>query len=380
MLARPIFRQAYRLGSRTPLSTPSPLFSPRLLRLYRRPGGPPMDPNQRPDDPPEEIVLTPTQRAQMLQHYKLAHAKPLFTYERARSTARSPVTWTFVACCAGAAVVFYAANTQTVPVSGRRRFNCYGDGGGAIVEEQVRRIEYEVESQGGSFLPEWDPRTRMVRRVMNRLIPVSGMPDKEWEVRVIHDPNTLNAFVLPGGKVFVFDGIFRVTRSEDGLAAVLGHEIAHNIAQHFGERQSSAMGTNMLMYSLLAMSYVIPPLFFAAAWFLPGMLDMMFQMPMSRVQESEADYIGLMIMAEACYDPRAAVEFWKRMDYVAKRNHEETPEWASTHPSNENRIRKITEWLPKAMEKWEQSDCKGHTSAFANMFMDALNRGILVQL
>lgn len=143
----------------------------------------------------------------------------------------------------------------------------------------------------------------------------------------------MNAFVLPGGKVYVFDGIFRVTRTEDGLAAVLGHEIAHNLAQHFGERQSSAMGSNVLMYSLLALSYVVPPLFFAAAWFLPGMLDMMFQMPMSRVQESEADYIGLMIMAEACYDPRAAVDFWKRMDYVAKMNRQDTPEWASTHPS-----------------------------------------------
>ncbi|KKF93250.1 Mitochondrial metalloendopeptidase OMA1 [Ceratocystis platani] len=247
-----------------------------------------------------------------------------------------------------------------LPVSGRRRFNYYGDGGGSVVEQQVKRIEYEVERQGGSFLPEWDPRTKMVKKVMRRLIPVSGMSqDTEWEVRVIHDPHTLNAFVLPGGKVFVFDGIFRVTRNEDGLAAVLGHEIAHNLAQHFGERQSSAMGTNLLMYSLLAMSYVVPPLFFAAAWFLPGMLDVVFEMPMSRVQESEADYIGLMIMAEACYDPREALEFWRRMDYVSKRNSKgDLPEWASTHPS--------------------QSDCKGQTSTFANMFMDALNRGVLV--
>ncbi|KAL5604912.1 uncharacterized protein BROUX77_005098 [Berkeleyomyces rouxiae] len=351
------------------------------VRFYRRPNGPPMNPNQRPEDPPEEEYISPRQRFEMMHRYRLSQAKPLFTYERAKSTAKSPVTWSFVACCAGAAVVFYAANTQTVPVSGRRRFNCYGDGGGAIVDQQVKRIEYEVESQGGSFLPEWDPRTRMVKRVMQRLIPVSGMPDEtDWEVRVIHDPNTANAFVLPGGKVFVFDGIFRVTRTEDGLAAVLGHEIAHNLAQHFGERQSSAIGSNLLMYSLLALSYVVPPLFFATAWFLPGMLDMVFQMPMSRVQESEADYIGLMIMAEGCYDPREAVEFWKRMDYISKRTHQDVPEWASTHPSaqNESRIKKIQEWLPQAMEKRQQSDCKGQTSVFANMFMDALSRGILV--
>ncbi|KAJ3521181.1 hypothetical protein NM208_g13409 [Fusarium decemcellulare] len=96
---------------------------------------------------------------------------------------------------------------------------------------------------------------------------------------------------------------------------------------------------------------------------------------MGRKQESEADLIGLMMMAEACYDPRAAVGFWQRMDSLQRTGGQEVPEMLSTHPSNENRIAKISEWMPQAMEKRMESDCRG-TAAFADRFRQAMRRGV----
>ncbi len=141
---------------------------------------------------------------------------------------------------------------------------------------------------------------------------------------------TQNAFVLPGGKVFVFSGILQLTRNDSGLAAVLGHEIAHNLANHVGERMSSDLGTNFLMWPMIILTAPfggLPLLMQLFGW---GALDLAFGRPMNRRQETEADYIGLMMMAEACYDPREAASFWARME---KAHQMEPPEWLSTHPS-----------------------------------------------
>ena len=141
---------------------------------------------------------------------------------------------------------------------------------------------------------------------------------------------TQNAFVLPGGKVFVFSGILQLTRNDSGLAAVLGHEIAHNLANHVGERMSSDLGTNFLMWPMIILTAPfggLPLLMQLFGW---GALDLAFGRPMNRRQETEADFIGLMMMAEACYDPREAASFWARME---KAHQMEPPEWLSTHPS-----------------------------------------------
>ncbi|EXF75425.1 peptidase family M48 [Colletotrichum fioriniae PJ7] len=316
---------------------------------------------------------------EVIREYNIRTAKPLMTVDdigrffKSRGFAGTAV----VAVLAGVAFVYF--NTQTVPVSGRRRFNCYSE---ASVEtlsaQQVKRVIYDVESQGGRFLPSWDPRVLMVQRVMRRLIPVSGLEDQDWEVRVIDDPTTLNAFVLPGGKVFVHSGILRLTRNEDGLAAVLGHEIAHNLAQHVGERWTQSIGPNIFLGSMVILSGMFPPVMALVQYLGTGFMDLMFARPMGRKQESEADYIGLMLMAEACYDPREAIAFWQRMDMAAKQGQaEEIPEFMSTHPSNEHRIEDYRKWMPKAIEKYEASDCKG-TAGFANMFRRALDKGSMI--
>ncbi|KAI0530034.1 peptidase family M48-domain-containing protein [Xylaria digitata] len=298
---------------------------------------------------------------------ELGRAKPLITSEGLSKFLRSPSLYTIIIVSMGGAVAFYFANIQTVPVSGRQRFNCYSEAKvKATGDAQARRIEWEVERAGGRFLDDWDWRTRLVKKVMRRLIPVSGMEDSEWEVRVIDDPSTANAFVLPGGKVFVFSGLIPIARNEHGLAAVLGHEIAHNLAEHVAERMSSQLGVNILLYSLISLTGGIGIL--VTTWLGNAMLDLVFSRPMGRRQEAEADYIGLMMMAEACYDPREALGFWERMK---KMQQEEPPEWMSTHPSNSNRIQKIQEWMPKALDKMHESDCQG-TAGFANLFRQAL--------
>jgi metalloendopeptidase OMA1, mitochondrial len=121
--------------------------------------------------------------------WRLRGARPLVPPGGLGRFVRSPSTYTVALLAAAAAVAFYFANLQTVPVSGRRRFNCYSSATvEAVGDQQVKHIVYDVERQGGRFLSDWDPRTQMVKRVMRRLIPVSGMEDSDWQVWVIDDP------------------------------------------------------------------------------------------------------------------------------------------------------------------------------------------------
>ncbi|KAK4156248.1 mitochondrial metalloendopeptidase OMA1 [Chaetomidium leptoderma] len=304
---------------------------------------------------------------------RLRTAKPLLHWRGWRAL-NTPSTYTVAGLAVAAALLFYFSHLETVPVSGRTRFNVYSPASvrqaGAL---EHKRLLWELETKGVRVLPGWDPRTVRVKRVMRRLLPFSGMnqEEEEWEVFVVEDDGTANAFVLPGGKVFVFSGILRLARNDSGLATVLGHEIAHNLADHHGERLSQDVGASIVLYSLVILGGVfgLGPLIFH--FFGSRFLDVAFGFPMSRMQESEADYIGLMMMAEACYDPQEAASFWARMERAAG---QEVPEWMSTHPTNTNRIKKIQEWLPQAMDKRAQSDCSS-TTAFADLFRQALRTG-----
>lgn len=138
-----------------------------------------------------------------------------------------------------------------------------------------------------------------------------------------------NAFVLPGGKVFVHTGILPICRDDDGLATVLAHEMAHNVAQHVAEKLSTVALLEPLLYALVIFDPTRLSQILAGAVFHFGIM-----MPSSRVQEREADHIGLMIMAQSCFEPRRAVELWERMARAHAQAHADTlPQWLSTHPS-----------------------------------------------
>lgn len=140
----------------------------------------------------------------------------------------------------------------------------------------------------------------MVNKVLARLIPAAGLEGQNWEVQVIDDAEEKNAFVLPGNKVFVFSGILPICAGEDGLAAVLGHEIAHNIAHHSAEKLSQ-------MAYLIPIALLLSGTFDISGSLAQFILDIALERPGSRKMEAEADHIGLLMMAQACYDPSAAV-------------------------------------------------------------------------
>ncbi|KAL5050570.1 hypothetical protein BDW71DRAFT_194343 [Aspergillus fruticulosus] len=232
-------------------------------------------------------------------------------------------------------------------MTGRRRFNCVSHQQELKMGEQSYR-EVLRDCQG-RILPESHPLTIMVNRVLHRLVPMAPIDGADWKVHVIKDDNMVNAFVLPGGKVFVFTGILPICKDEDGLAAVLGHEIAHVVAHHTGERMSNnfvTMGVIFLAALLFDVSGNIPSL----------LLNLMYSLPNSRTQEAEADNIGLMMMSKACFNPEAAVDFWSRMQKAEK---QAPPQFISTHPSNYNRMEAIRGWLGKAQAEYENSGCIG---------------------
>ncbi|KAF2648076.1 hypothetical protein K491DRAFT_772217 [Lophiostoma macrostomum CBS 122681] len=257
---------------------------------------------------------------------------------------------------------FYVYNLEEVPISKRRRFNIISPQLEArIAQESMDEIKEQYKDK---LLPDSDPRVRAVKKVLERLLPhvqKNGLEDVEWEVNVIDSPEQ-NAFVIPGGKVFVFTGILPLCKDEDGIAAVLGHEIAHVVAHHPAEKMSQAP----LILLFCALLWTVDVSFYSSKM----VLDLFLSLPGSRRQEAEADYIGLLMMAEGCYRPEAAMEFWERMENAEQAA---PPQVLSTHPSNHNREEKIREWLPQANEKRENSDCHA-TISYADQFAAAFRQ------
>ncbi|EKD20914.1 uncharacterized protein L3040_005849 [Drepanopeziza brunnea f. sp. 'multigermtubi'] len=292
-------------------------------------------------------------------------SEPPFTPEQLRRAFRSPATRWMAIMAVGGGTIFYFSNLETVPATGRRRFNCSID----AMAEVAGALSYKVIMllNSHAILPAWDKRTELVNKVMTKLITASGLKHEDWEVHVI-ESDKANAFIVPGGKVFVYSGLLPVAKTEDGLATVLSHEMAHDLARHGKERLSSAiLIQDPLRFAISFLDYW--DLNMGLGLMLADlMLDLGVMQPASRKQESEADYIGLMLMAHSCYDPKEAIKFWKRLEAFSK---DRLPEWLSTHPSHSSRIAQITAWLPKAEEVRRKSDCAstvGHSEDFKNAF------------
>jgi len=177
--------------------------------------------------------------------------------------------------------------------------------------------------------------------------------DYHWEFNLIEDDKTVNAWCMPGGKVGVYTGILPYAQNETGLAAVLGHEIGHALADHGNERMSQALLANMggmaLSVGLSQKSRETQDLFMAV--FGVG-VSVGAILPYSRLHESEADRIGLMLMARAGYNPMDSVPFWERM---GKENKERPPEFLSTHPAPESRIENLKRHIPEALPYYQKS-------------------------
>jgi predicted Zn-dependent protease len=175
-----------------------------------------------------------------------------------------------------------------------------------------------------------------------------ALKDYKWEFNLIESEGK-NAWAMPGGKVVVYEGILPITKDEAGLAVVMGHEIAHAIAKHGNERMSQGLIAQM-GGMVLSKAMAEKPEKTGQLWMTVFGVGAQFgvMLPFSRLQETEADHLGLIFMAIAGYDPDEAVEVWKRMAQM--KEGQTPPKFLSTHPSNETRIRKIKETIPKAKQ------------------------------
>ena len=197
----------------------------------------------------------------------------------------------------------------------------------------------------------------MIRRVGERIAAAADKPNYEWEFAVIKDDKIVNAFCLPGGKVAFFTGILKYTQNETGVAVVMGHEVTHALYRHGVERISRSYLEMFAQAGLLAGAATgkVNPAALQGVLMAYGVNA---QLPFSRAQESEADFIGLQLMAKAGYDPHEAIAFWERMsgcprNMIGKlcfRSGAGVPEFLSTHPSEETRIHNIEHWIPEMMK------------------------------
>jgi predicted Zn-dependent protease len=195
-----------------------------------------------------------------------------------------------------------------------------------------------------------DPRlTEPVQRVGRRIAAAADKPDYQWEFVVIDDPAQANAFCLPGGKVAVYTGIFPIAQDEGGLATVIGHEVAHALARHGAERMSTGMALQAAGVAVAIAAggqSAATQQAVMSAYGLGAQVGV--ALPFSRSQESEADRIGLILMAKAGYDPEAALGLWQRMAQHA--GGKGPPTWLSTHPTEGTRLQDIRTWIAEARQ------------------------------
>lgn len=245
------------------------------------------------------------------------------------------------------------ASCSQVPITGRSQFNIVSD-------ESISSLSFQ---QYQSFLEKATlssdaENTALVKRVGHRIqsavelymrqnLMSAQLSGYQWEFNLVEN-DQINAWALPGGKVVVYSGILPITRDEAGLAVVIGHEVAHVIARHGNERMSQGL---MVQMGGIALSTALSTSPEATR----GLWEQVFglgtqvgvMLPFSRLHEIEADRLGLVFMAMAGYDPHHAVSLWQRM---AAQKTGETPEFLSTHPSDESRIQKIREAIPEALQ------------------------------
>jgi predicted Zn-dependent protease len=245
----------------------------------------------------------------------------------------------------------------TAPETGRRQLLIVD----SARETQLGLTAFEKKKQETPISRDAQANARL-QAVGERIAPVVKMPNAHWEF-VLFDAKEPNAFALPGGKVGVNTGILPITQDDAGLATVVAHEIAHVSAHHGAERMSQGVavqvGGAILSVALAAAGYGGATQDLAkGAYDVVGQVGVL--LPYSRVQESEADRIGLLYMARAGYDPREAVAFWQRFAaYNSRQGSGRAPEFLSTHPLDETRLNQLKEFLPQAMAEYQKAGGRG---------------------
>ena len=244
-------------------------------------------------------------------------------------------------------IYYYYSNQEVVPITGRKQlvdmnreqemalgFSSY---------QQILQQEQIIES---------GPEVDTIREIGKRIAAVTEDPGFDWEYNLIQS-DQVNAFCLPGGKVAVYTGILPVAENTDGLAVIMGHEIAHAIARHGAERMAHQ---KLAQFGQLALGMSMSEMDDGQKRAVMGAFGLGAQfgvlLPFSRSHESEADYMGLMYVARACFNPEEAPKLWERM--AAAQKSQKPAEFMSTHPSDETRIENFKKWMPEALAEREK--------------------------
>ncbi len=245
----------------------------------------------------------------------------------------------------------------TVPVTGRRQLSLVSNS--EILPLSFDQYAQVLKENKISDNKEW---TAMVKNAGKRIqvaaerfMRESGVANQldgyAWDFNLI-ESETVNAWCMPGGKVAFYTGIMPICKTEEGVAVVMGHEVAHAIANHGRERMSQGLVTNLGLSTVGAAMGSNPTLTQQIFMQSVGVGSQLGMLKFSRTHESEADKIGLIFMAMAGYNPREAPEFWKRME--AKAGGQRPPEFLSTHPSPDTRIQDLNAQMPEALKYYRK--------------------------
>lgn len=275
--------------------------------------------------------------------------------EKEVSTMKPALKLRLVAVCG---LLLLVSSCGQVALTGRKQFNLVPDS-----------VMHSMSFQSyGEFLSENKlsnnaSQTKMVKRTGRKIQKAveqycaeNDLADRlegyKWEFNLVED-DSLNAWCMPGGKVVVYTGLLGVTRTEAGLAVVMGHEIAHAVARHGAERMTQGLIVEMggtALSKALAKSPAQTKNLFMRSYGIGTQYGVL--LPYSRTHEREADHMGLIFMAMAGYNPNEAVLFWQRM--AAAKKGDQPPEILSTHPADATRIKKIKELIPEAMKYYRK--------------------------
>jgi predicted Zn-dependent protease len=274
---------------------------------------------------------------------------------------RGGIHWWIILLFAGYAAWSWFGNQKVDPYTGAKAHY------GATTEEEAQlglQAYQQVLSQEHPLDPN-DPQSKKVEEIVRRLVarasdveadlaaehgqPPTGLAKTfDWNVAVLQSPEA-NAFCLPGGKIAVYTGLFPITQNDDAMAVVLGHEISHALLRHGSQRMAQQKLVQMGQIAAgAAISNMDPQQQQAVMGALGAGAQYGLVLPYGRNHESQADEVGLMLAAAACYDPHAAIPLWQRMEQL--NGGQRPPEFASTHPDPSNRIEHLQQLMPQAMQ------------------------------
>ncbi len=254
----------------------------------------------------------------------------------------------------------FLSNCGTVPITNRKRINL-------IPDSQILPMSF---AQYDGFLREHKLSTdatqtkrikevgRRISKAVDRFMRANGMKAEadsyRWEFNLVED-ETVNAWCMPGGKVVFYTGILPICKNDDGIAAVMGHEIAHAFAKHGQERMTQGLAAQLGGIAV-ALGTQGKPEETQKIWNIAyGVGAQLGMLKYSRVHETEADKLGMVFMIMAGYNPQEAINLWIRM---SKMGGQQPPEFISTHPSHETRIKNLREWLPEAKKIAKKMNAK----------------------